>query len=113
MAFSGVSSGQLVREDLTKKVTTDQVLKQGPGSPGGWPGGLEKGILGRSRHTACMGGSTVFGGISHMVLSCCGIRCGEREASLERLVGAGSQEVFHAKKFGFYSCRTWGGLQWP
>ena len=54
MAFSGVSRGELAREDLTKKVTTDQVLTQGPGSPGGWPGGLEKGILGRRRRTACM-----------------------------------------------------------
>lgn len=35
MALFGISRDELIREDLTKSVTTDQVLKKSPGSPGG------------------------------------------------------------------------------
>lgn len=31
----GISRTELIREDLTKRVTTDQFLKKHPGSPGG------------------------------------------------------------------------------
>lgn len=34
-ALFGISRDELIREDLTKRVTIDQVLKKRPGLPGG------------------------------------------------------------------------------